>query len=88
MHHSLQANQQVTQRNIDYPPDAILVTTTDLNCVITYANRNFMRIAGYSREERFVTSSSPCRPRMTTSRPIDYPPQDRASSLVEVPVDS
>lgn len=51
MHHSLQANRQVTQRNIDYPNDAILVTTTDLNGVITYANRNFIRIAGYSRDE-------------------------------------
>lgn len=51
MHHSLQANRQVTQRNIDYPDDAILVTTTDLNGVITYANRNFIRIAGFSREE-------------------------------------
>ncbi len=44
-------NQPVTQRNIDYPDDTYLVTTTDMKGVITYANHDFVKISGFSAAE-------------------------------------
>lgn len=36
---------------VDFPANEQLVSTTDLQGVITYANDHFCRVAGYSREE-------------------------------------
>lgn len=44
-------NQPVTQRNIDYPDDTYLVTTTDMKGVITYANHDFVKISGFAEAE-------------------------------------
>lgn len=44
-------NQSVTQRNIDYPEDTYLVTTTDMKGVITYANHDFVKISGFAEAE-------------------------------------
>jgi aerotaxis receptor len=44
-------NQPVTQRNIDYPEDTYLVTTTDMKGVITYANHDFVKISGFAEAE-------------------------------------
>ncbi|MDD2885952.1 MAG: methyl-accepting chemotaxis protein [Dechloromonas sp.] len=44
-------NQPVTQREIAFPPNTYLVSRTDLQGVITYANDAFVKISGFSREE-------------------------------------
>ena len=36
---------------VDFPANEQLVSTTDLQGVITYANDHFCRVAGYSRAE-------------------------------------
>jgi len=44
-------NQPVTQRNVDYPEEMKLVSTTDLKGVITYVNQDFIKISGFTEEE-------------------------------------
>jgi aerotaxis receptor len=44
-------NQPTTQREIAFPAGAYLVSRTDLNGVITYANDAFVSISGFSRDE-------------------------------------
>ncbi|MBA4108054.1 MAG: hypothetical protein C0487_00460 [Leptothrix sp. (in: Bacteria)] len=44
-------NQPVTQQEFDFPADATLMSTTDLQSHITYANAAFVAISGYNREE-------------------------------------
>jgi aerotaxis receptor len=44
-------NGSVTQRNIDYPADQFLVSSTDLKGIITYANDDFIQLSGYTSEE-------------------------------------
>lgn len=44
-------NQPVTQRNIDYPEDITFVTVTDLKGIITYANHDFIKISGFTKQE-------------------------------------
>ncbi len=36
---------------MDFAPDANILSTTDLTSVITYANKDFIDVSGYSREE-------------------------------------
>lgn len=40
-----------TSREVTFRPDEIIVSKTDLKGRITYANRTFAKIAGYSRAE-------------------------------------
>jgi aerotaxis receptor len=47
----MKINLPVTGRNVDFAPDANILSTTDLTSAITYANPDFIRISGYSREE-------------------------------------
>ena len=47
----MKINLPVTGRNVDFAPDANILSTTDLNSAITYANRDFIDVCGYSREE-------------------------------------
>ncbi|HHQ69121.1 MAG TPA: PAS domain S-box protein, partial [Halothiobacillaceae bacterium] len=47
----MKKNLPVTQRNFDYPDDTQLISTTDLKGRITYVNKDFIRVSGFSREE-------------------------------------
>lgn len=44
-------NQPVTQRDIELPDDAILMSITDTDGRIVFANRAFVRISGYTTDE-------------------------------------
>ncbi|ATR81820.1 chemotaxis protein [Pseudomonas sp. HLS-6] len=47
----MKSNLPVTGRNMDYPGDANILSTTDLTSAITYANDDFVSVSGFSREE-------------------------------------
>ncbi|NVZ73918.1 PAS domain-containing protein, partial [Pseudomonas gingeri] len=47
----MKINLPITGRNVDVAFDANILSTTDLDSTITYANADFIRISGYSREE-------------------------------------
>ncbi|SNS24020.1 methyl-accepting chemotaxis sensory transducer with Pas/Pac sensor [Pseudomonas japonica] len=47
----MKSNLPVTGRNVDYPVDANILSTTDLTSAITYANDEFIRISGFTRDE-------------------------------------
>ncbi|WAT29903.1 PAS domain-containing methyl-accepting chemotaxis protein [Pseudomonas sp. GXZC] len=47
----MKINLPVTGRNVDFAPDANILSTTDLTSAITYANQDFIDISGYSRDE-------------------------------------
>jgi len=44
-------NQPVTQREYEFPDNATLMSTTDTQSHVTYANAAFMEASGFSREE-------------------------------------
>ena len=44
-------NQPVTQREFDYPDDSTLMSTTDAQSHIVYANAAFIAVSGFEREE-------------------------------------
>ena len=44
-------NQPITQHEYDFPADATLMSTTDTQSRITYANDAFVSVSGYSPEE-------------------------------------
>jgi len=44
-------NLPVTQREHDYPADATLLSTTDADSRVTYANAAFLAVSGFEREE-------------------------------------
>lgn len=46
----MKINLPVTGRNVDFAPDANILSTTDLTSAITYANQDFIDISGYTRE--------------------------------------
>jgi len=48
---AMRTNLPVTQREFDFPASATLMSTTDLQGRITYANDAFVAVSGYSREE-------------------------------------
>ncbi|MCA1897958.1 PAS domain S-box protein, partial [Shewanella putrefaciens] len=43
----MRKNLPVTQREYDYPADWILLSTTDTQSHITYANASFCKVSGY-----------------------------------------
>jgi aerotaxis receptor len=47
----MRTNQPVTQQEFDFPDNATLMSTTDTQSHITYANAAFVEVSGYSREE-------------------------------------
>jgi methyl-accepting chemotaxis protein len=47
----MKINEPVTDREVPFPQDAILVSRTDHRGVITYANPAFVQISGFSEEE-------------------------------------
>jgi len=44
-------NQPVTQQEYQYPDDATLMSTTDVNSHITYANDAFIEVSGFASED-------------------------------------
>ncbi|MBV8124670.1 MAG: PAS domain-containing protein [Paucibacter sp.] len=44
-------NQPVTQRQYEFAADATLMSTTDSQSYVTYANEAFVEVSGFSREE-------------------------------------
>ncbi|RQS68373.1 PAS domain S-box protein [Burkholderia sp. Bp8963] len=44
-------NQPVTQREFEFPDDATLMSTTDANSIITYANATFIQVSGFAGDE-------------------------------------
>jgi len=44
-------NTPVTQRNFDFPDGATLMSTTDLQSYIVYANKAFVDVSGYARDD-------------------------------------
>ena len=56
----MRLNEPVTQREFEFPDNATLMSTTDTQSRITYANAAFIEVSGYSRdplEERRVCTS-------------------------------
>ena len=47
----MRTNLPVTDKEVIYPRDAHLITTTDLQGVITFVNDDFIAVSGFSREE-------------------------------------
>ena len=47
----MKRNEPVTDHEIPFPEDAILVSKTDAKGIITYANPAFVRISGFTEEE-------------------------------------
>lgn len=54
-------NQPVTQKNNDYPQDMLLISTTDLKGVVTYVNRDFIQVSGFTEEELLGASHNVVR---------------------------
>ncbi|KVF63223.1 aerotaxis receptor Aer, partial [Burkholderia cepacia] len=44
-------NQPVTQQEFDFPDDVTLMSTTDADSIITYANTTFAQVSGFTTEE-------------------------------------
>ncbi|MDI4635895.1 PAS domain-containing protein [Pelomonas sp. V22] len=47
----MRLNEPVTQRDYDFPSDHTLVSVTDLKGRITYCNKSFVAVSGYTEEE-------------------------------------
>ncbi|MGA4109664.1 methyl-accepting chemotaxis protein [Ralstonia nicotianae] len=47
----MRVNEPVTQREYDFPDNATLMSTTDTQSYIAYANAAFVNVSGFSREE-------------------------------------
>ncbi|KTG17265.1 MULTISPECIES: methyl-accepting chemotaxis protein [unclassified Guyparkeria] len=47
----MKVNLPVTQKNVDYPADMQLISTTDLKGQITYVNQDFIKVSGYGWHE-------------------------------------
>ncbi len=48
---NMRNNQPVTQREYDFPADATLMSTTDTQSYVRYANAAFMQVSGFDPEE-------------------------------------
>ncbi|MDG4866636.1 methyl-accepting chemotaxis protein [Guyparkeria sp. 1SP6A2] len=47
----MKVNLPVTQKNLDYPADMQLISTTDLKGQIRYVNHDFIKVSGYTWDE-------------------------------------
>ena len=47
----MRTNEPVTQREYQFPEDATLMSTTDTQSYVTYANEAFVAVSGFTREE-------------------------------------
>jgi aerotaxis receptor len=44
-------NTPITQQNFDFPDGVTLMSTTDLQSYIVYANKAFVEVSGYARDD-------------------------------------
>ena len=80
----MKINLPVTGRNVDFAPDANILSTTDLTSAMTYANQAFIDISGYIRDELLGMPHNVLRhPDMPPEAfaPLPPTPQARASWL-------
>jgi aerotaxis receptor len=49
----VRSNPSVTQREFDYPDDATLMSVTDTQSHITYANAAFVEVSGFARDKLY-----------------------------------
>lgn len=78
----MRQNLPVTNREHDFPTDATLMSTTDAQSHITYANDAFVSVSGFSREEIQGSPHNIVRhPDMPPQRPSEIcgRPSSRAS---------
>jgi len=47
----MKLNHPVTQKDVDYSQDMLLISTTNLKGIITYVNHDFIEVSGFSRAE-------------------------------------
>ena len=47
----MKINLPITGRSVDFAPDANILSTTDLDSTITYANPDFIQVSGYELSE-------------------------------------
>lgn len=47
----MRQNLPVTQREFDFPADATLMSSTDTQSHITYANEAFIQVSGFERDQ-------------------------------------
>ena len=47
----MKVNLPVTQKNVDYPADMQLISTTDLKGQISYVNQDFIKVSGFGWDE-------------------------------------
>ena len=47
----MRVNEPITQREFEFPDSATLMSTTDTQSHITYANAAFIEVSGFAREE-------------------------------------
>lgn len=47
----MRTNLPVTQREYDFSDDATLLSTTDTQSYITYANAAFIQVSGFDKDE-------------------------------------
>jgi aerotaxis receptor len=47
----MRVNEPVSQREFEFPENATLMSTTDTQSHVTYANQAFIDVSGFSREE-------------------------------------
>lgn len=47
----MKVNLPVTQKDVDYPADMQLISTTDLKGQITYVNQDFIKVSGFAWDE-------------------------------------
>jgi aerotaxis receptor len=47
----MKINQPVTQKENNYPDSQVLVSTTDIKGIITYCNKAFIQVSGFSQDE-------------------------------------
>ncbi len=61
-------NQPVTQQEFDFPDDVTLMSTTDADSIITYANTTFAQVSGFTNEELVGQPHNVVRPRTCRAR--------------------
>ena len=47
----MKKNLPITNVEFRYPPDANIISTTDLKGAVTYVNDDFVDVSGFSRDE-------------------------------------
>ena len=73
-------NQPVTQQEFDFPDDVTLMSTTDADSIITYANTTVAQVSGFTNEELVGQPHNvvrhPDMPREAFAAPARLPSRD------------